>query len=510
VRYHYTKIIRHSLPVVLAAILAMGTFASACSKNGSDMTDETITKASSTKIHAAEESGTQVAAGAFYVSTTGSDKNKGTYESPWATLSYAVDQLRPGDTLYLRGGIYSQKLLMTSSGTDEKPITISSYPEETAVLDGTGLPMSSSMDAMLHVVDQNYVRIERLEICNYTTSKTGTCVAGILVEGACAGIELRNNNVHHIANIAAVDGDLNGRDAHGIAVYGSSNVTIADLKIIGNEVSNCTLGSSEALTVNGNVAGFTVSGNRVYNHDNIGIVFIGYEGTCPTTSLDRARDGVCSGNTVYNIESSGNPAYGPDQSADGIYCDGATRITIKDNVVHNANYGIELASEHGGRDTSYNTVSNNLVYFCTNAGLAMGGYDTDRGSSFGNTITHNTFYKNDTSNGGFGEINLQYFATDNTIANNIFYASVQNIFVSDVDTTNTGNTMNSNVYYSEAEDESGIWIWQNIEIVGLEAFRTTGNDTKSVFADPLFANPSADDFSVMAKSPAITLDAGKR
>ena len=55
--------------------------------------------------------------------------------------------------------------------------------------------------------------------------------------------------------------------------------------------------------LNGNVTGFEVTNNRVHDNNNIGIDFIGFEGTCPDPALDRARDGVCRGNVVWNISS---------------------------------------------------------------------------------------------------------------------------------------------------------------------------------------------------------------
>ena len=65
-------------------------------------------------------------------------------------------------------------------------------------------------------------------------------------------------------------------------------------------------------------------------------------------AVDQARDGVVSDNLVYNITSRGNPAYGNDQSSDGIYVDGGTRVLIERNVIHDVDFGIELASEHKG------------------------------------------------------------------------------------------------------------------------------------------------------------------
>lgn len=66
----------------------------------------------------------------------GDDGASGTQEAPWRTLAHAVRQLKPGDTLYLRGGVYHETVALTRSGTPRAPITIASYPGELAVLDG--------------------------------------------------------------------------------------------------------------------------------------------------------------------------------------------------------------------------------------------------------------------------------------------------------------------------------------------------------------------------------------
>lgn len=446
----------------------------------------------------------------YYVAKNGSNKNSGSLSKPWLTLTYAVNKLRAGDTLYLRTGVYSEKITIERSGTESAPITIASYPKEKAVLDGKGLSMTDSMDAMVFIYDHSYIHIKGLEIRNFSTTETRTCVGGILVEGNCNGIELRNNNIHHIQNLAAVDKDLNGRDAHGIAVYGSSLKTITGLKITGNTIRNCKLGSSEALAVNGNVSGFYVSNNVVYNNDNIGIAFIGFEGVCSSATLDRARNGTCKNNLVHHIDSYGNPAYGTDQSADGIYCDGATKITIIDNIVHHVNFGIELASEHAGKNASYNIVENNYVYSCTNAGLSIGGYDTDRGSSFSNTIKNNTFYHNDTSEGGFGEIYLQYRAYNNVIKYNAIIAGDQGILVNDTYTTNSGNTMNFNVYYSSVGKSQGVWIWKTDEWVGFDKYKKeTGKDANSFFGMPVIQTGTGRTSPIVI-SPEKKLAAGKQ
>ena len=209
----------------------------------------------------------------------------------------------------------------------------------------------------------------------------------------------------------------------GIAVYGTNATTpITELIIDGNEVHHLKTGSSESLVVNGNVTNFRITHNTVHDNNNIGIDVIGFERTAPDPAVDQARDGVVSHNLVYNITSRGNPAYGNDQSSDGIYVDGGTRILIEQNTLHDVDFGIELASEHKDRATSYVIARNNLIYHCHTAGVSIGGYAPDRGHTEHSNVINNTLYENDTSRTGSGEFQMQWNMADNIFANNIVYA----------------------------------------------------------------------------------------
>jgi hypothetical protein len=72
----------------------------------------------------------------FVDAVRGADGNAGTEQAPWKTLAHALPRLKPGDTLYLRGGTFHEKVFLSRSGTAEAPITIASYPGELAVIDG--------------------------------------------------------------------------------------------------------------------------------------------------------------------------------------------------------------------------------------------------------------------------------------------------------------------------------------------------------------------------------------
>jgi hypothetical protein len=78
-----------------------------------------------------------VAEGAKFVdSVKGDDAAAGTERAPWKSLAHAAGQLQPGDTLYLRGGTYYEKVTLARSGSEGAPITICGYPGEIAILDG--------------------------------------------------------------------------------------------------------------------------------------------------------------------------------------------------------------------------------------------------------------------------------------------------------------------------------------------------------------------------------------
>ncbi len=74
-------------------------------------------------------------AATFYVSPQGSDSAAGTISAPFRTVNFAATRLSPGDTLYLRGGTYFERVTVSVSGAAGAPIVIQGYPGETAVLD---------------------------------------------------------------------------------------------------------------------------------------------------------------------------------------------------------------------------------------------------------------------------------------------------------------------------------------------------------------------------------------
>ena len=445
----------------------------------------------------------------FYVSTTGSDSNPGTQAAPWRTVQHAADTVHAGSTVNVRGGVYEELVSIKASGNaTDGYITLRSYPGETAVLDAEHI-VPSGRNGVLTIQNKSYVRIEGFEIRNYHTAEHRLTPLGISVIGSGTHIELLKNNVHHIEQtFPGRDAPGSGGNGFGIAVYGTDAKTpISELVIDGNEVHHLKTGSSESLVVNGNVTNFRITHNVVHDNNNIGIDVIGFERTAPDPAVDQARDGVVSGNLVYNITSRGNPAYGDDVNSDGIYVDGGARILIEQNVMHDVDFGIELASEHKDRATSYITARNNLIYHCHTAGVSIGGYAPERGHTDHSTVVNNTLYENDTSGTGSGEFQMQWNMADDIFENNIVYAGPSCLITlnrSQVEKSQPTVTIDHNLYYCSSGSKASTWKEFAATVTGFDEYvASTGNDRHSRFLDPHFVNPAANDFHLRSDSPAL-------
>jgi hypothetical protein len=442
----------------------------------------------------------------YFVAVDGSDSGDGTVDAPWATLQKAADSIGPGSTVYVRGGVYRQTVAVRVSGSSSGGFIIfRDYPGEHPVLDGADMSVPDGLNGMFSIDSRDYVTVRGFEIRDYRTAEPGHVPIGIFVTGDASHIRILDNAIHDIQT--NVQTRVNG-DAHGIAVYGTQSPSpIHDIVIDGNQVYDCKLGSSESLVLNGNVTDFRVTNNVVHDNNNIGIDLIGYEGTAGDATYDAARDGIVRGNLVYNIDSYGNPAYGRDRSANGIYVDGGRDIVVEQNVIHDVNIGMEFASEHAGRATSFVTARNNLVFNTTVIGLAIGGYDRKRGSTEHSVIVNNTFYQNDSLRTGNGELVVQFDTRGNVIENNIFSASSQGLFMLNLYTENSGNRIDHNVYFSPGGSGNSTWQWKDITYTSFDAYRKgSGNDRHSIFADPRFVDPASGNFRLHGSSAAI--DAG--
>lgn len=264
----------------------------------------------------------------YYVSASaGSNSNDGSINSPWETIQHALFNIPFAEDhviIHLREGTHflSSGLFITGArgGSAGNFFTIQAYENggtsENVILDGGGLAAGASF---ITISGAAYVRIQNLTFSNYV----GNFGKGIYVHDGSDHIEILNNTLTdlHWSTSGAVPSSND--NLNGIVVVGdNASDECNQITIQGNHLYNLTTGFSEALTVTGNLDGFTIAENEIHDISNIGIVAAGnYSWVGVPASVNHARNGVIRQNTVYNCAS-------PVAIAAGIYLDGAQDVVV--------------------------------------------------------------------------------------------------------------------------------------------------------------------------------------
>ncbi len=448
----------------------------------------------------------------YFVATTGNDKNSGTAAAPWRTIQHAANQAQAGDTIAVRGGIYNETVRFNRSGSAENGfITLTNHADEKAILDGTELITEPyGMRGLINIDDASYIRIKGLELRNYK-SDTEFIAAGIFVQGSGEHIEIRNNRIHAIeANNLPANGNA---DALGIAVYGQTPVPIRHVIIDGNALYDLKTGTSESLTIAGNVDGWQITNNHIHNNNFIGIDATGYYNN--PAEYNRARNGWIAGNRVDNLSTATNQALTFTAAAVGIYVDGGQNVTIERNTVETTDGGIWLLSEHPGKLTETVAVRNNLIRFNRNAGILAGGYDaTQSGGAAHLTIANNTLFRNNSSTAdgiNAAEIQIGHNVSDIRLINNILYAGAKGYVIASFNPSLPDSViLANNLYDTGAGSGFTRWFWNNANYFNngsagynYNDFKTISGDKDSLIANPGFADQSTLNLHLATGSPAL-------
>ena len=441
---------------------------------------------------------------AFFVAKTGNDAGNGDKAHPWKTIQHAVDTARAGQTVNVEAGIYDELVTIRHSGSVKAGfITITAAPGAAPIIDGAGLPIPNGENGLITLNSVSFVRIVGLEIRNYVSASPSLDPVGIFVTGAGRNIEILGNRIHDIKTTGKTD----SFNALGIAVYGNTAPTgLTAITIDDNELDDLVTGFSESLAISGNVQYWQVTRNRIHDNNNIGIDIAGYEQVAPRAAYDRARNGYVGLNTVYNISSLHNPAYAGSEGADGIYVDGGADVVIERNLVHNTDFGIEVASEHANRTSDAVTVRGNVIYAGNQAGISIGGYANNVGGTSNAVIVNNTLFGNGTAANSEGEFQIQFHASGNMFANNIVQANNnQNLLLYSFPATPPKPAaLDHNLYDAAGGTNGSVWEWVGKTYSSFAKYRTaTGNDVGSLFANPMFVAVGKFDFQLTEASHAI-------
>ena len=270
----------------------------------------------------------------YYVDTAGSDTlNDGSSGAPWETIQHAVDNVGPGDTIYVRTGTYLGARI-EASGTPADWITLKAAPGADVLLNAPG--PDNKRDSILEIETWEgdgtvaYWIIEGLEVAG--ADDWGIDVRGTALNHSHHFI-IRGNDVHH-----------NGIPTTSTGIF---TAFVDDVTVENNESYN---NGEHGIYLSNSGDRFTVRGNELHHNLNCGIHMNGdlSQGGDGTIS-----DGLIEDNVIYENGTGG---------CSGINGDGITDTLIRNNLLYeNHAGGVSLYQTDGAVCSQDNQVLNNTI-----------------------------------------------------------------------------------------------------------------------------------------------------
>jgi len=234
-----------------------------------------------------------------YAAPWGSNHSRGSFAHPFRGIRRLVRSLRPGQKGCLRKGIYRENLSLNRGGSAHRPITVSSYPGETARLIGTltlndrasnlifehlYLDGVNSRHAASPIVTAGNVTFRDNDVTN---EHTAICfLLGVRGYGRAKNVAITRNRIHDCGRLPRTQLD------HGIYVEHTNAVVISQNWIYDN--------ADFGVHLYPDAQGTRVTGN-VIDGNGMGVTFSGEE---HFASNDNLVDHNVISNSVerYNVE----------------------------------------------------------------------------------------------------------------------------------------------------------------------------------------------------------------
>jgi len=417
----------------------------------------------------------------FYVSPGGDDTQSGHKDTPWQTIQKGCDEVKPGDTLIIRDGVYriDKEIRPRNSGTPENWITYMVLPGEKAVIDAEGFTSADDEGTYpsrkglgsFHVEEVSFVRVEGLHVRNSRS----------------AGYIVRDSEHINLLN-CKTDRSFNS----GIGIWYSNHVKVMNCKV--------TRANEPEMRVEGQRMG------REAPHEAISV--------CGAKDFEVAynhiHDGFKEGIDVKEVSGRGvvHHNYVHDMPRQGLYVDAwfglLHDVVFHSNVVHDCEWGFAISVE--GKDSELKNIDfhNNLLFNNRASGIIFGVWGHDRLRS-GINIFNNTIYNNGTPGHWAGKTggidvrsqNMKDIKIHHNIIRNNWGFEIATPFDPDdvVDELAERNvTIFENMTGSYKDKSSAVGFF-DIPMHGLQP-------ENNMVADPLFTAPEYYDFSIPFNSPA--------
>jgi hypothetical protein len=416
----------------------------------------------------------------YYVATDGSDGNPGTLSQPFKTIQKGADIAQAGETVYIRGGTYTDGLIVIkNSGHEGAFITFTNYNNEKVIIDDTWLNSNirnwdstiNQPAAMIHIVGKSYIKISGLNLINQPPTvycnnppqyPSSNCIDGDANKGFSVryGIRIiskftsvaREQNDDWVNSIDSPADHIIIENNHieetksaAIAAWtGATNITIDGNTVVNgqNDHANGVTGSDQEVIDVCEASDFEIKNNHVsYNGrpDNHSTPenpthFWGVPGGI----LVAVKGGRHLNMSVKNGQIHHNTITG-DPHEGGIYIDGEktglfpafnstettaiSNIDIYDNYFFNS-HGVSMASECGGIIHDIR-VFNNVINYSSQSAIGISTTNTCYDSFFvglhppppGNGLKKNISIFNNTIFGTFTDGGRGIWITTSAIEN---------------------------------------------------------------------------------------------
>jgi MYXO-CTERM domain-containing protein len=288
----------------------------------------------------------------FYVAPDGNDGAAGTEQAPFATVERAQDAAAPGDTVFIRGGVYafsgttgSVGVSFTKSGAEGQPISYFAYSGETPIFDLFELRPNARVTGL--DVHCDFIHVRGLEVRGVRQ----------LIVGDSWGVRIRGN--HNVIE------QLNVHDNEAPGIFITSGAA--------NLILNCDSHHNyDPLEDGGNADGFgchssgegnVLRGCRAFENSDDGFDFINAAGACTVEESWAMRNGYIPDTDQTGANGAGfkSGGYGnpPNTPATG-----AAHHVVRFNVAFgNRSIGFYANYHPGAIDFLNNTAWDNPVNF---------------------------------------------------------------------------------------------------------------------------------------------------
>ncbi|MDY7108716.1 MAG: right-handed parallel beta-helix repeat-containing protein [Planctomycetota bacterium] len=323
------------------------------------------------------------AAETYYIATDGSDDNEGTIDSPFATFEHAIGLVGPGDTIFVRGGVYmvDDSITIDKAGAPGSPIELFAYADEVPILDGTNNPRHANPpqprddDSIAGTADalgifiapgSDWWHIRGLTIRN--APYYGVRVYGshnifeelVLIDNQAAGLELTGKEDHAPSHNLVLNCDsylnfdpqTNGEDADGFAAkfddLGPGNV-FRGLRAWSNSDDGFDFWHATHPVLIDNCWSFDNGFFRDEWQEEV-------EGSWRGDGLGFKLGAEASELVLHDVVAFGNKAFGIDENGNG--SDGGV-VIYNATLVNNAKNGnpIQISLDDGRPHTVRNTIA---------------------------------------------------------------------------------------------------------------------------------------------------------